>query len=131
MNVQTYLFFDGSCGEAIELYKKAFDAVVDCLVTYAEAPPELTPTGWAAKIFHATIRFGDSLVNMSDSQTDGQTAFGGFAILAHVESSQAAEKAVATLGNDGTVQMPLQPTPWSPCYGIVRDKFGITWKVQS
>lgn len=27
--------------------------------------------------------------------------------------------------------MPIQETPWSPAYGIVVDKFGVSWKVNT
>ncbi len=131
MNLQTYLFFEGNCKEAIEFYEEAFGAIVECLLPYSEGPPELTPVGWSDKVFHATIMFGDSLVNMSDTPADGSPRFGGLALLAHVESIEKAERLFAALEVGGEVRMPLQPTFWAPCYGIVCDRFGITWKVQS
>ncbi len=27
--------------------------------------------------------------------------------------------------------MPLQETPWSPSFGQVKDKFGITWQIST
>ncbi len=32
---------------------------------------------------------------------------------------------------EGQVQMDLQETFWAKCYGVVTDKFGVTWQVSS
>lgn len=40
-----------------------------------------------------------------------------------------AREIFAALGDGGQVVMPLQKTDWSPLYGIVKDRFGVTFQV--
>ncbi|CAM4220987.1 hypothetical protein PATY110618_02445 [Paenibacillus typhae] len=40
-----------------------------------------------------------------------------------------AREIFAALGDGGQVVMPLQKTDWSPLYGIVKDRFGVTFQM--
>ncbi len=131
MNVQTYLFFRGDCREAIELYQRALGMTTSFLQTYGDGAPRPIPEGWEDKVFHATVKFGESVVNFNDTHPHEQLPFGGFAMLAHLDSAAEAEKVFDELKVGGEVVMPIQSTPWAPRYGIVRDRFGVTWKVQA
>jgi PhnB protein len=35
----------------------------------------------------------------------------------------------AALAEGGQVQMPLGKTFWSPCFGMVSDRFGVGWMI--
>lgn len=131
MNVQTYLYFNGNCAEALEFYQTALGVTVTFRMTYAEGPGSMLRPGWEEKIFHSTVTIGETTINMSDTLPGERTGFGGFALLAHQDSNEEAEHAFSALANEGTVKLPLQQTPWATLYGIVCDKFGITWKVQA
>ncbi len=130
MNLQTYLFFGGDCEEAIEFYREVFGAELTYLMRFREGPAELISPGAEEKIFHATLKFGDTNVNMSDTHAGGRTEFGGFALLAHLDDVANAERVFSALASCGEVRMPLQQTFWAARYGIVKDRFGITWKIQ-
>lgn len=131
MNVQTYLFFDGECETALDFYCGALGAEVICLVRYKDGPAELMPPGGEVKIFHATMRIGDTLINCSDDLRHERGRFGGFVLLAHLDGDEAAEEVFHALSDGGKVEMALQKTFWASRYGIVTDRFGVTWKVQS
>jgi PhnB protein len=69
MPVQPYLFFDGRCEEAIDLYRKALGAEVEMLMRYKEAPDPPRPgahEGYEDKIMHANLRIGDGSVLKPD-----------------------------------------------------------------
>ena len=53
MQVQSYLFFDGRCEEAIEFYRKALGAEVEMLMRFKDSP-EPTPAGMRARAGSAT-----------------------------------------------------------------------------
>ncbi len=113
MNVQTYLLFNGGCEQAVDFYKEALGLNVEFLQRYCEGRPPHTPDGWGDKFFHATVRIGETLINMSDCLPgEGQT-FGGFALLAHMDSESDAETAFEILRDQGKVQMELESTPWA------------------
>ncbi|MEI8019825.1 MAG: VOC family protein, partial [Schlesneria sp.] len=46
-----------------------------------------------------------------------------------VPTEEKAHQAFNSLANGGTIQMPLTKTFWSPCYGMVTDKFNVEWMV--
>jgi PhnB protein len=131
VDVQTYLFFGGDCGEALELYQLALGMEVLYKATYAEAPAELRPPGWSDQVFHATVRIGDSKLNLSDTNEQNRLGFAGFALLVHMDSGEQVTAALTSLALGGRVEMPVQQTPWAKHYGIVVDRFGLTWKLQA
>ncbi len=53
----------------------------------------------------------------------------GFAFALHVQSPEIAEKYFSALSQSGEIQMPLAETFFAYRYGIVRDPFGVSWKI--
>jgi len=132
MQIQPYLFFDGRCEEAIAFYGKAVGATVDMMMRWKDAPPGACPEGAsppADKIMHAALRIGETMVLASDGSCTGQPSFKGFALsLTCADGAEAAAK-FAALGEGGQVQMPLGKTFFSPSFGMLADRFGVSWMV--
>ena len=131
--IQPYLFFDGKCEEALNFYTKALGAKVEMLMRFKDAPPgEGCPGGTtppADKVMHASFRIGDSVLMASDGMCEGKMAFQGFALSISLPSEEEAKKVFAALADGGQVQMPLGKTFYSPCFGMVADRFGMGWMV--
>jgi uncharacterized glyoxalase superfamily protein PhnB len=54
MQVETYLFFDGRCEEAMEFYRQALGAELTMFMRYQESPePDMVPPGAGDKVMHA------------------------------------------------------------------------------
>ena len=132
MPIEPYLMFNGRCEEAIEFYKKALGAEVSMLMRYKESPepppPGMVPPGWENKIMHTTLRIGDANVMASDGCSEGLN-FHGFSLALSLANQAEAERAFTALSDGGNVQMPLGKTFWSPCFGMVADRFGVGWMV--
>ncbi len=130
--VQSYLFFGGRCDEALEFYRTALGARVDFLTRYKESPeplpPGRLPPGFENKVMHATFRIGETTLMASDGCEEGAT-FAGFSLSLAVPTEAEANRAFAALAAGGQVKMPLTKTFWSPCFGMVTDRFGIGWMV--
>lgn len=130
--VQPYLFFDGRCEEALEFYRSSLDAQVDLLLRYRdspEPPPAGTlPPGFENKIMHATFRIGTTTLMASDSHGENK-GFGGFSLALTVLTEVEADRIFAALADGGQVQQPLAKTFWSPRFGILTDRFGISWMI--
>jgi PhnB protein len=130
--VQPYLFFGGRCEEALEFYRTALGAQVDMLMHYKDSPepppPGALPPGFEDKVIHATFRIGGATLMASDGCKEG-TSFGGFSLSLAVPTEAEAASAFAALAAGGRVQMPLAKTFWSPCFGMLTDRFGIGWMV--
>jgi len=133
MQIESYLFFNGRCEEAIAFYKKAIGAEVVMMMRNKEAPekppPGMLPPGSDDKIMHATLRVGTSNLMLSDGRCDGKPVFNGFSLSLDAANEAEADRLFAALSDGGTVQMPLAKTFWSPKFGMVADRFGVGWMV--
>jgi PhnB protein len=128
--IQPYLFFDGRCEEALEFYRRTLGAEVTALMRFKESPdPGMTPPGAGDKVMHAAVRIGESTIMASDGQCGGQAKFEGFALSLTVSSETEAERLFEALGAGGQVHMPLTKTFFSPRFGMVADRFGVSWMV--
>jgi PhnB protein len=130
MQVQPYLFLDGRCEEAIEFYRKALGAEVLAMMRFKDNPqPAMNPPGSGEKVMHASMRIGDATVMASDGRCQGQPSFQGFALSLTVPNETEAERLFGALGEGGQVQMPLMKTFFSPRFGMVADRFGVSWMI--
>ena len=133
MNVQAYLFFEGRCEEAIEFYRRALGAEVEMLMRFSESPEpaacDMLPPDAGAKVMHASFRIGDTTVMASDGRCSGQPSFQGFSLSLTAADEAEADRLVATLADGGAVQMPLAKTFFSPRFGMVADRFGVSWMI--
>ncbi|HXI73518.1 MAG TPA: VOC family protein [Verrucomicrobiae bacterium] len=131
--VQSYLFFNGRCEEAIEFYRKALGAEVELMLRYKESPephpPGMLPPGFENKIMHCSFHIGATLLMASDGCGAEKAEFEGFSLSLTVPNEAEASRAFAALAEGGQVRMPLGKTFWSPCFGMVADRFGIGWMV--
>ena len=133
MNVEPYLFFEGRCEEALEFYKQALDAEVTMLMRYRESPepppPGMLPQGSEHKIMHASLNIGGATVMASDGSCGGKPGFQGFSISLGLASEADARRFFDALSDGGKVRMPLGKTFWSPCFGMLEDRFGVGWMI--
>jgi PhnB protein len=133
MQVQSYLHFDGRCEEAIEFYKRAVGAETTMLMRFKDAPPSDGPSmispGSENKVMHASLRIGDTDVMVSDGRCGGKPSFQGFCLTLNAANEADAKRFFAALGDGGQVQMPLAKTFFSPCFGMLADRFGVPWMV--
>jgi PhnB protein len=130
MKVQPYLFFDGRCEEAIELYKRVLGAEVLMMMRFKDPPPPgMVPAGSENKIMHASMRIGATEVMASDGRCMGKPSFEGVSPALSVASEAEADRLFNALAEGGQVQMPIGKTFFSPRFGMVADRFGVSWMV--
>jgi PhnB protein len=130
--IQPYLFFGGRCEEAVAFYHSAIGAQVEMLMRFKDSPeqppPGTLPPGYENKVMHASFRVGGSVIMASDG-CEAESKFGGFSLSLSVVTEAEAQRAFAALAEGGKVTMPLGKTFWSPCFGMLEDRFGIGWMV--
>jgi PhnB protein len=78
---------------------------------------------------HANLRIGDSTIMVSDGRCSGQANFQGFSLSITVNDTAEAERVFAALSDGGQIQMPLTQTFFSPRFGMVADRFGVSWMI--
>jgi PhnB protein len=131
MQVQPYLSFEGRAEEAIEFYKKTLGAKVTMLMRFKDAPepcPGMNPP--PDKVMHASLLIGDTAVMMSDGRCAGDAAgFKGISLSLTGDNDAHTEKLYNALLDNGSGSpcVPLGKTFFASKFGIVTDKFGVTW----
>ncbi|MEJ7687721.1 MAG: VOC family protein [Variovorax sp.] len=134
MQVQPYLFFAGRCEEALDFYRGRLGAEVTALMRWSECPE--TPSGMCTPgsentVMHASFTIGKSTLMASVGPPAGAGApdYKGFALSLLAVDPVEAELLFTALGDGGQVQMPLGKTFFSPAFGMVSDRFGVSWMV--
>jgi PhnB protein len=131
MQIQPYLFFDGRCEEALDFYRRTIGAEVSMLMRFKDSPEPcaegMNPP--ADKVMHASLRIGDTTIMASDGRCTGAPNFQGFALSLIAADEAEANRLFGALSDGGQVQMPLGKTFFSPAFGMVADKFGVSWMV--
>ncbi|MFJ9501818.1 VOC family protein [Brevibacillus centrosporus] len=133
MRLTPYLMMDGNAKEAIEFYQKALEAQVLFLQTFGEMPanPEYPlPEAARDRVGHATIKIGESELMFSDTFPGQPVQIGNqVTICLSTDSADKSKQLFEALQEGGSVVMPLQETHFSPSYGIVTDKFGVSFQI--
>jgi PhnB protein len=131
--VQPYLFFQGRAEEAIQYYKQTLGAEVLTLMRFRDNPenpgPACVAPGSEDKIMHACVRIGATEVMLSDGMGMDKPEFKGVSLSLSVSSEAEADRIFNALGKDGQVHMAIGKTFFSPRFGVVADKFGVSWMV--
>jgi PhnB protein len=135
MDVQATLNFFGRTEEAVAFYARAIAAETVFLLRFRDCPdPAQRRPGYENKIFHATFRVGPTEIMASDCGCESQTAaasFTGFSLALRTDTPEQAEQFFAALSAGGQVELPLLETFFAKRYGIVTDRFGISWKIMA
>ena len=130
--INPYLYFAGRCEEALNFYRDAIGAEIDMILRFNESPdpvPQgMLQTGFESKVMHASFRIGSATLMASDG-CDDKSKFDGFRLALTVATDTEAHHAFNALAEGGSIQMPLSKTFWSPCYGMVTDRFNVGWMV--
>jgi len=133
MLVQPYLTFGGRCQEAVDFYRQAVGAEVEMLMRFKEAPeqppPGMMPDNWGDKIMHACLKIGDTQVMASDGCATSEKDFKGFSLSLTVANEAEADAKFAALAERGEVRMPLNKTFFARRFGMLVDRFGVSWMV--
>lgn len=128
-----FLEMNGRAQEAINFYMKALDAKVAYMLRFGDMPeaPEapLLPEkkDW---VNYAILKIGDSELQITDHITGSTYEKGSqITIVVQTNDKEKATKYFEALKQDGQVNDPLQASFFSPAYGNVTDKFGITFRI--
>ncbi len=129
MKIGFHLNFCGDCQEALEFYRDILGGEL-YLLKYKDSPSsDSVQAEWQEKIVHAGLKTQTIEIVGADLRPDQEVAYQGFQLLIQVLSIDEAKRLYSLLSEGGEIIFPLQETFWSPCYGILNDKFGIPWEI--
>lgn len=124
----THLNFRGTARAALELYQSVFGGDLTA-VTYADAhavtePAEADQIMWAQLVSPQGFR-------VMAYDVPSHTAYdpGTNPVFVSVRGNDAEEitRYFTALADGADVIVPVGPAAWAPLYGMLRDRFGVTW----
>lgn len=135
MQVEVYLTFAGHCEEALKFYEKALGGRTVEVHRFAGSPMDNAqlPADYKNKVMHATFEAGSTRFMASDGMP-GQPAptYSGFSMSVNIPKDAARAKQVFdALGAGGKVTMPFSQQFWGAQFGMLVDRFGVPWMVNS
>jgi PhnB protein len=132
MHISPHLTFDGQCRAAFQLYHRILGGTIATMLTYGESPmASQIDSRWHERIVHATLRLGDVELTGTDLLPHDYRRPEGFFVTLTLESATQAEDIFNALAEDGEVRLPFRPTFWSPGFGVLVDRFGVPWELNS
>lgn len=131
MQIHPYLIFNGNCATAMQFYQHALKGELeinrysDMTELAADVPPE-----YVNRVMHAKLQCNSCLLMASDSlpehPSDGMS---GFSVAVMCDNPTEGERIFDALSYEGNITVPWEPTPWAKGFGMLTDKFGVTWMV--
>lgn len=133
MSINAYINFNGNCREAVEFYAKVFDVDKQEIMAYGDVPAdEGFPITEETKnlVMHTYLEIEGDIIMFSDIPPDMPFVAGNnVGIVVNIKAIDKLKLVFDRLKADGRVEMELQETFWSKCYGAVIDRFGISWQL--
>ncbi|HUC91393.1 MAG TPA: VOC family protein [Paenibacillus sp.] len=130
-----YLVFDGNAKGAVNFYQQALDARLVNIQTFGELPEDSghpLPAEAKDRVMHALLKVGDTDLMISDTFPGTPYQAGdNVNITVITDNAEQTNVFYEALKQGGEVKMPLQETFWSPAYGMVKDKFGVTFQLST
>jgi PhnB protein len=129
-----YLFFDGNCEEAFIFYRSVFRREFKYLGRYKDVPNTDRHIFKEndEKIMHVTLPISAETTLMGSDNTELNAEPGsnnGFALYINTDSKDEAERIFNELSIGGQIKVSMTETFWGSYYGILKDKFGVNWKI--
>lgn len=129
--LQPYVFFNGNCAEAMRAYERILGGELS-LMTVGESP-DAQQFGPEAKerILHGSLDLGDDDLLLASDWMDPSPYKGvhGTALSLTYATKPEAARVFNALAEGGRVTMPLEKTFWSEAFGMLVDRFGVSWMV--
>ena len=132
MRIEPYLFFEGRCDEAIAFYKGSLGGTVNMIMRYKDCPqgpPGGFPAEMLDKVMHASVSIGATTLLLSDGHCKTPANFSGFSLSLAVASDAEAKQRFDSLADGGKICMPLGKAFFASSFGMVVDRFGVSWMV--
>lgn len=127
-----YLSFDGNCAEAMHFYEKTLGGTIKVMMSGSQVPVQ----------DEMCAAFGDRILNSQLELPGGTMLYGGdcpthmpyegikgVSLTLNFDTVDEGEEIFNILADGGQVFMPYAPTFWAEKFGMVTDKFGVTWVV--
>ncbi|HLU22786.1 MAG TPA: VOC family protein [Bacillaceae bacterium] len=130
MALNPYIRFDGNARDAIMFYVNVFKLEEPQIMTFGSIhSEEELPPGAKDLVMHTELRIAGGNLMISDNFPGMPLQQGNNFSLGYISNKETEiREAFEKLKDGGSVIMELQETPWTKCYGSIKDKFNIEWQ---
>lgn len=126
--VNPYLTFNGNAAEALDFYVGALGATVVVKQPFKDMPGSDFTGADGERIMHATLQLGEGQLMLSDAMPGQEVGPGtNTSITLQYADTSIVDAHFAALAEGGQVTMPLENTFWNARFGVLVDRFGISW----
>lgn len=131
MRITPYIQFrDGRCREALAFYAQVLGGRVVASTPFSDAPGGAPVSAdWTDKVMHAQFEAEGITLFACDAPPQFQHVPQGIALALTVETAEAADRIFAALCDGAEVTMPIAETFWALRFGMLDDRFGVSWMV--
>lgn len=131
MEVGPYLNFNGNCAEAFRFYEQCLGGQIVMMQKHGESPmKDHVAPEWQDRVLHVRLELGRQALMGSDTPPEHYQAPQGLFVSVSIGAADA-ERIFRALAERGRVTMPFEKTFWSPGFGMLVDRFGIPWMVNT
>ena len=132
--INPHINFNGNAEEAFEFYRSVFGGEFAKVVRFKDLKIEGMPVAAHEmnKIMHIALPIGKNVLMANDipevmgrvneSENRSKISIGA-------ASREEADKMFKGLSAGGSVEMPMDDSPWGSYFGMFRDKYGIEWMI--
>jgi predicted 3-demethylubiquinone-9 3-methyltransferase (glyoxalase superfamily) len=124
--INTFLMFEGRAEEAMTFYTSLFaDSGIVSLSRYGDEGP-----GAPGSVVHAVFSLAGQTFMCIDSYVNHAFGFTpATSLWVTCDTEAEIDRLFAALSEGGQVLMPLDAYPFSPRYGWLNDRFGVSWQL--
>jgi PhnB protein len=113
----------------MEFYKEVLGGELT-MSTFGEYPNPELPEDYKDKIMHSQLVSGDMTLMASEGQPGGEIHPGdNFSLSLSGEDEEELTRIFGALAEGGQIAIPLEKQVWGDTFGMVMDKFGISWLI--
>jgi len=130
LSVTTHLNFRGRARAALDFYKQVFGGEQTLMTYAAMGQPDIGTS--PDHIIWGQVAADDGFKIMAFDVRAGQDYNAGtnaFYVSLRGSSTDEIERRWAALAEEATILQPIGPSDWSPLYGMLTDRFDVTWVV--
>jgi PhnB protein len=134
-----YLTFGGNTRQAYAFYEKTLGGKIETMMSYADMPAMPAADAGCADgpppsgdgIMHACLSLPGGAMLFAGDAPPGMPFDGmkGVMLALQYDTVAQAEAVFHALAKGGTITMPLAPAFWSKTFGMLTDRFGVSWAV--
>ena len=127
MKLVPYIHFGGNAREVLEFYKNALKGEITQLGTYGESPMP-SDEDYKDKVMHSRFVFDGNMIMVSDVfKGQAVSTNGNIQLSIDVGDINKINEVFNKMAEGGKVTMELQDTFWGARFGMLIDKFGVSW----